>query len=240
MQVVLPGEVLVDSDNMEYPQTAFVKLPQGGGEGETAQELIVSKISGVLQQRTVGQRAKVSFIPITDKYFPSIDNLVIGRVVRRQAENYEVDIRADRKAVLGALSFQGASKKSKPNLFESDLVFARVQAVPKYLLHKLTCVSTSNTKTWNSGEALFGQLVGGAELIIPLFFAHFLLKNEEFFEVIRRSVALEVVVGVNGVLWIRTPSARNTLVLLGFFKEAPYLLREKAIQLLASEISNLS
>jgi exosome complex component RRP40 len=41
---------------------------------------------------------------------------VIGIIVARHAEGYRVDIGASQMASLEALAFEGATKRSKPNL----------------------------------------------------------------------------------------------------------------------------
>lgn len=39
---------------------------------------------------------------------------------------------------------------------------------------------------------------------IPCFFAYFLLNDETFFEILKRKISLEVCIGINGVLWLKT------------------------------------
>lgn len=239
MQIILPGEIFSEHSSLDYKSSLINKITVNKeNDQSTNNNFLISKVSGKIFQKTNTKEMALKFFQISEKYSPSQQDRIIGRIVKKQADNYEVDIRADRKGLLGVLSFQGASKKSRPNLIESDLVFARVQLIPEYLYYKLTCTSETNLKTWNSGESLFGSLNDGAEIVIPIFFAHFLLKNEIFFELIRKYIAIEIAIGVNGVLWIKTSSIKNLLILVNFFQQAPYLFKAKAVELLHNQMAN--
>ena len=60
------------------------------------------------------------------RYVPVMDDVVIGVVASRHAENYKVDVGSSSLAQLDALAFDGASKRNKPNLQVGDIVYARV------------------------------------------------------------------------------------------------------------------
>ena len=47
---------------------------------------------------------------------PAVGEPVIGVVIARHAEGYRVDIGSAHHAALDALAFEGATKRSKPNL----------------------------------------------------------------------------------------------------------------------------
>ena len=50
------------------------------------------------------------------KYFPEVNDVVIGVVQKGGGFAYDVDIKAPVTAKLGALEFEGATKRSKPRL----------------------------------------------------------------------------------------------------------------------------
>eukprot|EP00750_Incisomonas_marina_P006121 INCI14330.1.p2 GENE.INCI14330.1~~INCI14330.1.p2 ORF type:complete len:248 (-),score=47.56 INCI14330.1:2405-3061(-) len=60
------------------------------------------------------------------RYVPVTDDVVIGVVASRHAENYKVDVGTSSLVQLDALAFDGASKRNKPNLQVGDVVYARV------------------------------------------------------------------------------------------------------------------
>ena len=140
---------------------------------------------------------------------------------------------------MGWLEFEGATKKNKPELSVGSLVYCKVNEFNKYLAVELTCKSRSVKKDWNSGEALYGELKNGYEINVPIFFSHFLLNNEILFNNIKRRITFEVYVGINGVLWIKTKVSENYLILEEFFKQAPFMRLEKAIEVLSQFCSKL-
>ena len=50
------------------------------------------------------------------KYVPQPPEPVLGIIIARHAEGYRVDIGSSQAASLDALAFEGATKRSKPNL----------------------------------------------------------------------------------------------------------------------------
>ena len=109
-----------------------------------------------------------------------------------------------------------------------------MKEVDHYLPTVLTCTSKFNKKGWSTGEAQFGELKGGLEIEIPLNFGRYLLSNEEFFEYIQKRIDLEVCVGVNGVMWVKTSKQANLVILSAFFRKAGQMSLAKARELLYS------
>ena len=72
------------------------------------------------------------FVPY--RYVPVVDDVVVGVVASRHAENYKVDVGTSSLVQLDALAFDGASKRNKPNLQVGDVVYARVVLVRSWLL----------------------------------------------------------------------------------------------------------
>lgn len=50
------------------------------------------------------------------RYIPAQRDLVLGTIIARHAEGYRVDLGSAHMASLDALAFEGATKRSKPNL----------------------------------------------------------------------------------------------------------------------------
>ena len=241
MNIILPGEEIIETPNLEFKSSLVIQrtVPDNQNTAKTV-SILHTKCAGVLNQKTHENEVKFKFSQIKEKYVPSMGDKVIGKVLRKMADNYEMDVRSDRRALLGVLSFQGATKKSKPNLTDGDLVFCQIQSVPQYLLYKVTCISSKSTKIWNSGEAHFGHLSVGIEIIIPLFLAFFLSHDETLFELIRKYLTFEVVVGINGILWFRAKSIKHTLLLSTIFKEIAYMEKNQAHEYVKNQIPNFA
>lgn len=58
----------------------------------------------------------ISRLHANSQYIASPKDLVLGTIVNRHAEGYRVDIGSAQMASLDALAFEGATKRSKPNL----------------------------------------------------------------------------------------------------------------------------
>ena len=77
---------------------------------------------------------------------------MVGIIEEKLSEYYRVNIFSGTTAMLGRLSFEGATKRNKPELKRGDLIYARVALAHKDLETELTCVSSSGSKKeWSSG-----------------------------------------------------------------------------------------
>ena len=77
----------------------------------------------------------------TQQYFPVRNDLVIGVVKVRASEHFVVDIGAPLDAILGALEFDGATKRNKPNLQIGATVFCRVADYSKHTGGRVSCLN---------------------------------------------------------------------------------------------------
>jgi len=50
------------------------------------------------------------------QYVANADDMVVGTVIDKSGEHYRLDIGASHYARLGALAFEGATKRNKPNI----------------------------------------------------------------------------------------------------------------------------
>lgn len=64
-------------------------------------------------------------------------------VVKATGRSHRVDIGSAVAAVLPELSFEGATKRNKPNLQVGELVYARVSRAHRDMEAELSCMDTS-------------------------------------------------------------------------------------------------
>jgi exosome complex component RRP40 len=81
--------------------------------------------------------------------------MVIGVVIDKLGDHFKVDIGAAAPATLSAMSFEGATKKNRPNLQVGSLLYARVILANKDMDPELSCMSV------RSKAEGFGELYGG-------------------------------------------------------------------------------
>ncbi len=155
------------------------------------------------------------------QYIPAQNDLVIGQIHRSAADAYFVSVTPyTAHATLGQLSFEGANKKTKPNLQPGALVYARVVLANRHMDAELECVSATTGKA----DGL-GPLVGGTLFAVSPGLARRLLMAKsreegrvEVLELLGGSegggLTFETAVGRNGKVWVNSESTR-TVVLVG-------------------------
>jgi exosome complex component RRP40 len=104
-------------------------------------------------------------------------------------------------AILPHLAFEGATKKTRPQLHTGDLVYARVSAAPKHADVELECFNTSTGKS----EGL-GPLKGGMCWDINSEFARRIMRGKKggivVLDLLSERLQFELAVGRNGRVWV--------------------------------------
>lgn len=223
--VVFPGDDVSDA----LPASGVVKLgvglllqppspaagaraPPGGGAGEMVDEEgdgggggVLSTRAGFLERR-LPNRFFVS--SAARRYVASVGDTVVGVVGDRNADFYRVDVGGSVGATLPTLAFDGATRRNKPTLAVGTVVFARVAACGKHVDVELSCmVSEGPKRDWMTGQSVLGELRGGTLVRVPLAVARRLLDPDcVLLNALGEAVPFEVVVGVNGVVYVRAHS----------------------------------
>ena len=145
--------------------------------------------------------------------------MIIGQIQRSATDIYYVSITPHTPyASLGQLSFEGATKKTKPNLQPGALVYARVVLANRHMDPELECVSSTTGKA----DGL-GPLVGGTVFTVSLGLARRLLMSKsreegkvEVLELLASTegggLVFETAVGRNGKVWVNSESTRTVVV----------------------------
>lgn len=117
-------------------------------------------------------------------------------------------------ALLPQLSFEGATKKTRPQLASGALVYARVTLANKHMDPELECVSSTTGK--NDG---LGPLTGGMVFSVSLSMARRLMlprPSEQgglvlLEELGSQGLPFEIAVGRNGKVWVDSGKVASTL-----------------------------
>ncbi|KAK1656099.1 exosome complex exonuclease RRP40 [Colletotrichum phormii] len=201
---VLPGDVIDDS---LIPSHQKLPLRLGPGLRHVPPRQIVPTIAGKLV--TDCKKNSIWVEQTSGRYIPAVGDLVVGTVQRTAAELYYV-LLADYStpAMLPQLSFEGASKKTRPQLAAGALVYARVTLANKHMDPELECVYQSTGKS----DGL-GPLVGGMLFDISLGMSRRLLMPKTTDLVVLEELgatgaAFETAVGRNGKIWVNSESTK--------------------------------
>ena len=150
------------------------------------------------------------------QYIPAVGDLVIATIHHSSADVYYASLTPHTAhATLPILSFEGATKKTRPQLSQGALVYARVTLANKHMDPELECVSSSTGKS----EGL-GPLVGGMVFGVSLGMARRLMMARPaeqgglvvLEELGAQGVAFEIAVGRNGRVWVDGRGVKAVLV----------------------------
>ena len=138
-------------------------------------------------------------------YYPKVGDMVIGIITQKTHEMFRVNISTNKEASLNSIDFEGATRKTRPNLSVGDVVFALVEKENKYSNVTLTCKSSTNKKGWMTGESKFGELKEGKVFELGRYLCLKLLDDKELRERLKECVKnLRLKIGLNGRIWIKT------------------------------------
>ena len=138
-------------------------------------------------------------------YNPKVGDMVIGIITQKTFEYFRVNISTNKEATLNSIDFEGATRKTRPNLNVGDVVFALVEKENKYSNVTLTCKSSTNKKGWMTGESKFGELKEGKVFELGRYLCLKFLDDKELWKRLKEIVKnLRIKVGVNGRIWIKT------------------------------------
>ncbi|WFD36547.1 exosome non-catalytic core subunit rrp40 [Malassezia cuniculi] len=147
------------------------------------------------------------------RYVPSANDHVIGQVTNRGTESYTVSLFSAHSATLPVLAFEGASRRTRPNISIGAIVYARIVSAPMWAEPEITCVDPVTSKSGGLGELRVDPKEGVAMLWpVSLPFAQSLTRpGHTLLSRIAEHFPLEVAVGVNGLVWCRTANAEQAV-----------------------------
>ncbi|CAB3384802.1 Hypothetical predicted protein [Cloeon dipterum] len=142
------------------------------------------------------------------KYVPAKGECVLGVVTNARGDMFKVDIGSSDEASVSYLAFENATKKNRPLVNVGDVLFGRLLVASKDMEPELVCVDSHGKK------GRLGVLPDGGFLFTcSLNLVRKLLRPEcPLLEALGKQLAFELVVGLNGRVWLRTGSVRETLL----------------------------
>lgn len=134
-------------------------------------------------------------------------------------QNFTVDIGAPFTALLPQLSFEGATRRNRPNLKTGDLVYARVVAAPRDMEPQLSCMDALGR------AAGYGHLKEGTLVNVSTAMARSLLASPPptVLAALGASLQFEVAVGMNGRVWVSAGSTAATILVANAITSCEFL-----------------
>lgn len=201
--LVLPG----DKISLTLPdQHKKLKVLLGPGLAHQNGQVYASK-AGILKQKS----AHTFWVDaIQKRYNPSKSETVIGVVVQKAGDIFRVDIGSSELAALSYLAFEGATKKNRPDVNVGDLVFAKLLVAHKDFESEIICVDSLGKKQ------KLGVLRGGFIFNCSLNLVRRLRSADcPLIQSIRNNIQVpfEIVVGMNGRVWINSERERDIIAI---------------------------
>jgi len=210
-RIVIPGDN-VTNDCVETDKNIIILGPGLRREGE---EVAVAK-AGVLKRRD----PSVYWVDSHQKrYVPARGENVIGVVLAKAGDIFRVDIGTSEPASLSYLAFEGATKKNRPVVQVGDIVYAKQLVASRDMEPELVCVDSYGKK------AGLGILTGGGFMFqVPLHSVRKLLSPQSvLLQTLGKNIPFEIAVGMNGRVWIRARSAKETIFLANAVECAEFM-----------------
>lgn len=209
--ILIPGEQV---DSSSLPKTKKGTLTLGPGLRHIPPSTILSTTAGALQLDY--KKSALWLEPSAGRYIPAVGDLVIAQIHRSAAEVFHCSVTSHSPLVLlGQLAFEGATRKTRPNLKSGDLVYARICKVPSRATGsedvEIECIDPSTSKS----EGM-GPLKGGMAFDITVPFARRLMMGPKkggvcILDELGEKVRFEVAVGRNGRVWVDSGSIKSTI-----------------------------
>jgi exosome complex component RRP40 len=178
----------------------------------TLKNRIIPTKAGLIKDFNIEYSQKRVFNMLT-KYIPTTKDLVIGIVNMRLSEQYKVDIGGPHLAMLGYCAFEGASKRNRPILQPGDIIYARVTFADKDMDPEIECINA------NGKSDGMGPLAGGYLVTCSTGMAKQLMDPKNI--ILNAAAELsefEVVVGLNGRVWISSKDVKTSAILVSMIK----------------------
>eukprot|EP00197_Chlamydomonas_leiostraca_P010399 CAMPEP_0202861146 /NCGR_PEP_ID=MMETSP1391-20130828/2643_1 /ASSEMBLY_ACC=CAM_ASM_000867 /TAXON_ID=1034604 /ORGANISM="Chlamydomonas leiostraca, Strain SAG 11-49" /LENGTH=153 /DNA_ID=CAMNT_0049540479 /DNA_START=229 /DNA_END=690 /DNA_ORIENTATION=+ len=134
-------------------------------------------------------------------------------------ENFMVDIGGPFTALLPMLSFEGATRRNRPNLKAGDVVCARVVGAPRDMEPQLSCVDALGR------GAGYGHLKEGVVVTVSTAMARAMLGSPPpaVLTALGASLQFEVAVGMNGRVWVCGASTNATILVANAITSSEFL-----------------
>lgn len=208
--VLLPGDPIPSSLLPNLPNNATFKLSPGLLPSSSASSGVIPTIAGTLVTNAKKSTLAINPLPQGGRYTPHVNDLIIAQIHHSGGEFYSCNITPHTPyALLPHLAFEGATRKTRPQLAANALVYVKVVKTTGGEV-ELSCVNPATGKS----EGM-GPLVGGCVFELSLGLVRRLLMPrpvemggvvvlEELGNMLQKEGrgGFEIAIGRNGRAWV--------------------------------------
>ncbi|KAE8147540.1 hypothetical protein BDV25DRAFT_169059 [Aspergillus avenaceus] len=233
--ILLPGDE-VPSEYLPSTNSAPLRLGAGlrlltqpsSNPSKPPSHVIAATQPGILSTDNRKNAASILSTP-NRRYIPTPNDLVIAQIHHSSPDYFHCMVTPQAPhALLGQLSFEGATKKTRPMLKQGDLVYARVlsMGLGAGAEVELTCVNPATGRAEPGG---LGPLTGGMVFDVSIGMAARLMRAsssspeqqeavaglvvlEELGKKLEKTGGFEIAIGRNGKVWVDCANGGETAV----------------------------
>ncbi|KAK6727925.1 hypothetical protein RB195_005533 [Necator americanus] len=209
-KICLPGEEIttrIPTDAIKIVGYGIARDPETGS--------LVARQCGVFRQ----QDDKCWISVHSKRYVVEKGDRVIGIVTGSMGDFYKLDIGTAENAVISYLSFEGATKRNRPELKIGDVVYAQVVDEFAHTDIELTCVDAL------SRAKGLGALTGGFLFKTSCSLARRLLSSQsQLLKLLGKDYKFEITVGLNGRIWLKSAIHKDVITIHNIIKWSEYVL----------------
>lgn len=221
-----------DYENCSSPSTGGFALKISANDFyQPSPDIIQALRPGILRSSRSSKNLLLQLISRSKggliSYVPCKEDNVIGIVTGKHGEDFIVDIGGAHGAVLPMMTgFEGATKRNRPNLIVGSLVYCRVSDASKDIDPEIVCVS-AHGKTEGYGELKDGHLFNCSSFLAMNLTVGKSTGGSSLLSMIGKVCSFELAVGMNGRIWIRSPSPRQTIILADLLLQSEAFLNNQ-------------
>lgn len=212
--VVLPGDRCEVINNIGEKSRVIL----GPGLRKEIDGVFITK-AGLLKRRAPNTFWVESY---QKRYIASRGENVIGIVTHKMGDIFKVDVGSSCPATLSYLSFENATKKNRPKVEIGDIVYAKTLVASKDMETELVCVDSHGKKN------RLGVLEDGFVFKCSLNLVRKVLNQQcMLIDSLKNEWPFEIAAGMNGRIWIKAKSMRETVAVGNAILVSEYLTNDE-------------
>lgn len=152
---------------------------------------------------------------------------MIGIITVKSGDVFKVDVGGSEQASLSYLAFEGSTKRNRPNVQVGDLVYGQFTIANKDMEPELVCIDSCGRA---NGMGVFGA--GGLLFRVSLGLVRRLLAPQsEIVKDLEKLFPFELVVGLNGRVWVKAKSLQQTLIVANLLENCENMTAKQRLVL---------
>jgi exosome complex component RRP4 len=195
-EVVVPGEVLADD-------LGFIP---GYGTHRVQNKLIATRLGLANVEGKV-----IKIIPLSGKYLPKRNDIVIGRVIDILMSGWRVEINSPYSAML--------SSKETPEFIEKNEDLRRYFDLDDHMVAKITNVTSQNLVDLSVRDQGLRKLRGGRIISVNTHKVPRIIgKKGSMVSMIKQATNCRIIVGQNGWIWVDGEPDKENIAVEAIYK----------------------